>query len=191
MRARVMGMAMFVVATMAACSGGGSTTAADASSSSATTTTQPPATTAAAPTTTEDPKAAVEAAYLAYWAMLDRVAAVPDASDSELAQRIAEPALSDIVEQLRIRNANGQHTEVRAPELDRHEVRAVAIEGGAAIVTDCFVDGRVVVDAAGQVVDDKVVTKALRATFESSSGSWKVATIETVDQQDGVGSCGA
>ncbi len=58
---------------MAGCSGGGSTTAAGASKLVGRDDHPTPSTTAAAPPMTEDPKAAVEAAYLAYWALFDRL----------------------------------------------------------------------------------------------------------------------
>src|SRR4051794_33749913 len=103
MRARAMGAAVLVAATLAACGGGSGDSAANGSTSSGATTTEPAATTTPAPTTTADPKAEVEAAYLAYWAELGKLGLSPSADISELETYAAGALLEDVQSDVRSR----------------------------------------------------------------------------------------
>src|ERR671911_1658895 len=57
-------------------------------------------TTIASTTTTQDPEAEVEAAYLAYWEMAERLLAAPDPDDPEIAQRVIGSARAKLVDSL-------------------------------------------------------------------------------------------
>src|SRR5918994_5705071 len=61
------------------------------------TTTSTSETTVASTTTTQDPEAEVEAAYLAYWEMQQRLAEAPNPSDPEVRQRTTGPALDKLI----------------------------------------------------------------------------------------------
>src|SRR5690242_7563572 len=101
---RWFGVGFVGLSLLAACSGGGSGPAAKA-----TTTTVASTTTTLAVTTTTTPEDAVKQAYLDYWKMIDRLNAAPDPADPELPQRIAEPLLSTVKDQLSTQRSEG-HT---------------------------------------------------------------------------------
>ena len=87
---------------LAACSSGGGSAAKTTTTSTTTSTTAPT-------TTTTAPEDAVKAAYLDYWKMVDRLAAAPDPDDPELAQRAMDPVLSDVLNDISTRKAQGPH----------------------------------------------------------------------------------
>src|SRR4051812_33913809 len=87
---------------------GGTTTPPPAAAAPATTTTT---TSTTAPTTsTTTVEDAVREAYLAYWKMIDRLAAAPDPDDPELPQRAIDPVLSIVRDDMTTRRSEGRTT---------------------------------------------------------------------------------
>src|SRR5918997_6646155 len=109
-----------------------------------TTTTVPPATstTTSASSTTLDPaqqaEADVRAAYDAYWAMNQRLAAAPDPQDPEIAERTSGGA-RDAITTLLTQFLTEGYT-VNFEEEYAHEVLEVEVEDGSARIRDCYID---------------------------------------------------
>jgi hypothetical protein len=143
----------------------------------------------AATTTTTTPEDAVKAAYLAYWAMVDRLLAAPDPEDPELAARMSEPALSDFVSDLQTRRLTGRLTQVPSAALNRHEVLSTIADHDQAMLYDCFVDGRIGFDADGSVINNDVVSKRLGATLRRFDTSWRVTSVATITKLPGSVPC--
>jgi hypothetical protein len=183
---RIVGIVTLGASVLVACSGGGGAAAPTTTTASASATTT---TTVAATTTTVAPEQAVKAAYLAYWAMLDRLNAAPDASDPEISQRAASQLAKDIVDGLTTRAAEGTRLVFPADKPNTHDVSAVGVSNATATLMDCYVDFRVKFDASGSVIDDAVVTKLGRATLEFDGTVWKVRELEFIQRTPGVTTC--
>ena len=193
MTSRTVAMAVVLTALLLGCSGSTDRTSRSdnsgspsSSSSVATTTTT---TVAATTTTTISQEEAVKAAYLAYWAMVDRLVQAPDPNDPEIALRVAEPALSDLVADVGTRLANGNRVRPPSPDQNQHRILDASVSGDSATIRDCFVDGRIVVDEGGTVLDDKVVTSKLEAAFERNGGNWKLRSSQVLAEKPGVWTC--
>ena len=180
--------ALFAVA---ACGGGGgngdsagtsSTSAATAAASTRSTTTT---------TTTLKPEDEVKAAYLAYWAMVDRVFATPEPDDPELTQRTAEPLLPFVRDDLTQRKLEQTSLRTPAGQMSSHRIDSVRVTGESASVVDCYVDARVKYRETGEVLDDAVVSKTAEATLASIGGVWKVSDLVFTTRTDGAARCAA
>jgi hypothetical protein len=171
------------VLLLVACSGG-SGSAAKTTTTSTTTSTSAPTTTA-----TTSPEDAVKAAYLDYWAMVDRLAAAPDPADAELELRTIDPLLESLRTDLSTRAQQGRTTRFPAdPALNSHRVDHISIAAASASVDDCFVDGRIAVNPDGSV-NDAVVTKRTSASLVRQGTAWKVSDVQFVDRTDGISGC--
>ncbi|MEY2463168.1 MAG: hypothetical protein QOH64_1306 [Acidimicrobiaceae bacterium] len=182
---RIVGIVTLGASVLVACSGGGGAAAptTTTASASATTTT----TTLAATTTTVAPEQAVRAAYLAYWAMVDRLAAAPAAEDAELAQRTVDPLLSFLRDEFTTSASTGLTVRL-PPGPHPHRIDSVQVSSNAATVKDCYVDDRIQVDAQGNVVNNDVVTKELQATLVFS-GEWRLSQLQQLTKTGGVSGC--
>ncbi len=170
---------------VAACSGGGSKAAPTTTTTSSTTSTTAPT------TTTTSPESAVKTAYLAYWAMVDRVLAAPDPGDPEIPQRTAEPLLTDLRAQISTK-ASQHHTFTVPPgNTNTHTVTAVVASGDTATLSDCFVDGRVELGPNGEAIDAATVTKLSTVTLTFVDGEWRVSKIQITSRTQGISPCGA
>jgi hypothetical protein len=164
-------------------SGGGSS----ASSSRTSTTTS----TTVSTTSTTSPEEAVKAAYLAYWTMIDRLSATPDPDDPELLQRVAEPLLSFLRDDMATRRSEGRTTRFPSdPSLNSHRIDQTNVQAENATIEDCFVDGRIAVALDGTENAD-VVTKQTSASLVNVDGVWKVSDAEFVERTPGVSGCAA
>src|SRR3954469_6169110 len=106
-----------VVVLAAACSSGGGGSA-GGTTTTTTSTTVPTTST----TTVED---AVREAYLAYWKMIDRLAAAPDPNDPELADRAVDPILSNARDVLTSQRTRGETTRTPANGKYSHVLQSV------------------------------------------------------------------
>lgn len=133
---------------------------------------------------------AAKAAYLAYWQIFDRVTNPPNPSDPSIAQYSVDPARADLIDGITTLQAAGQSIHELPNAGSSHHVDVV-VDGSRANFTDCFVDARVIVDASGNTVNDKVVTKLLKGYLVVDGGSWKVAQYDEVQRRDGATGCGS
>jgi hypothetical protein len=172
---------------LVACSGGDDDAGGD------TATTQPPeTTTSVAPTTTLSPEeqaeADVRAAYDAYWAMSERLAAAPDPQDPEIAERTTGDALDSVTTLLTQFLTQGRTVSFLADY--SHDVLSVDIDETSALVRDCYVDHAAQIDAeTGDVVLEATATLHLEVTLVSDSGAWKVSDVKRLDAWEGIVQC--
>jgi hypothetical protein len=127
-------------------------------------------------TTAPSVEAEVEAAYLAYWEMAERLAQAPDPDDPEIDKRSIGRVRDELVDNLTTMRTQGQRIEF-GPS-NEHDVVNVDIDGTAATVSDCVVDEGVQIDeASGERVDFPATPGLLEATMVSSEGGWIVESI--------------
>lgn len=145
-------------------------------------------TTAAPSTTTPTLESEVEAAYLAYWEMGERLLEAPDPDDPEIERRAIDPArgqMADSLTTLRARDRAVRHGPRHA-----HDVLSVTVQGTTAIVRDCAIDDASIVDLrSGRTVDERLVTALYEATLVKQDSSWRVSEIDQPDGWEGIGGC--
>jgi hypothetical protein len=174
-----------IVAATLACGGGGSARTAPpgakATSSIAVTSTMAVEVSA---------EAEVEAAYLRYWAVVDRLVQSPDGDDAELAARAVDPVLAVVRDDLREYAARGTYVEL--PRTSRpHAIQRVEVTDGRATVIACQLDDAVVHRRDGSIVDDDVLTKRLEASLVHVDRTWKLSESRVVEQWSGDAGCDA
>jgi hypothetical protein len=137
-------------------------------------------------TDTLSPEAEVEAAYLAYWEMLDRLAEAPDPDDPEILERASGEALFEVVAGLtRLRDA-GHVAEIGS--MYSHSVESVEVVGDRAVLRDCVVDDSKIVDPnTGEIVrGGDVASGALEVTLILEGNRWIVDAVERFPTGPGV-----
>ena len=140
-------------------------------------------------TTTVTPEAEVEAAYLAYWDMLDRLSQAPDPNDPEIAQHVSGEALLEVIDGLRTLRAQGHVAQI-GPQY-AHSVLTVEVRGNRAVVRDCVVDDSTIVnEATGQVIEGgEAATGVLEVTMLVRDSRWQVDSVDRVSTEPGVTAC--
>jgi hypothetical protein len=152
------------------------------------TTTSTSDTTIASTTTTQDPEAEVEAAYLAYWEMAERLVENPNPDDPEIVQRSSGTARATLIDSLTTLRA--QAHSVRSRDRTSHEVLVAEVQGDTAVVRDCNVDDAVRIEiSTGREVQSGITTNLLEASLASNAGSWTVASIEKLGGWEGAQKC--
>jgi hypothetical protein len=182
--AAAVGLAVMLL--LAACSGD------DEAGGDTSTTTEPPASeTTAAPTTLgqlAQAEADVRAAYEAYWAMSERLAAAPDPEDPEIAELTtgtAREALTTLLTQFVLEGHVVEFQDDYA-----HEVLSVEVDGAIAHLRDCNVDHAIKSDReTGTLIDEATGTLLLDVRMVEEAGSWKVDQLDRVGIWDGVVPC--
>jgi hypothetical protein len=160
--------------SLAAC--GGDDEDADQDDPTATPLAEDSSTTANPRTIAPSVEAEVEAAYLAYWDMAERLAQAPDPSDPEIDERSTGRVRDELVDNLTTMRTQGQRIEFGPSNV--HEVVSVDIDGTAATVSDCVVDEGVQIDdATGERVDFPATHGLLEAMMVISDGGWIVESI--------------
>src|SRR5918995_2132513 len=145
-------------------------------------------TTIASTTTTQDPEAEVEAAYLAYWEMAERLLAAPDPDDPEVARRASGTNVDQVIDSLTSLHAQGRS--IRFGRLYEHDVLSVQLTGETAVIRDCNVDDAATIDAvSGDELSASVTTALLEATLMLEQESWRVSSIERLDAWNGATRC--
>jgi hypothetical protein len=153
-------------------------------------TSRPPAdvSSSTAPPTTRSAESEVEEAYLAYWAMADRLLEAPDPDDPEIARRSIDPARGQLVDSLT--TLRSQDQVVRSGGDYRHDVLSVEVATQTAVVRDCVIDDNAVVNAtSGVTVDDRVTTVLLETTLRHDGTRWVVTAIDQKDGWEGATTC--
>lgn len=167
---------------LAACGGDDSTGAS---------TTDPPRT--ESPSTTlapaEQAEAEVRAAYDAYWAMSERLAAAPDPNDPEIAERTTGGARDALTTRLTQLMTEG--LAIIFADGNAHTVTSVRTEDTTARLRDCHVDAAMQVDVASrQIVEEATSTFLLEVTLTLEGNSWKVSRLSDIDSWAGSVPCG-
>lgn len=133
----------------------------------------------------------VQAAYVAYQQMFERLVIAPDPDDPEIAQRASGAAEDEVVEVLGGYDSAGQAVEFGTRH--EHHVFDVAVQGDTATVLDCFVsDARVVDESSRQIVrgdPEGGSASVVTATLVLDGGEWRVDRTEAmaVEPPEGCG----
>jgi hypothetical protein len=148
------------------------------------------ATTSSGPSTTTDPKAAAQAALDAYWVMLKRLYAEPNPNDAEISERAVDPSASTIRDQLSTRQKEGVTAHYDGVPYTV-TTSITGVDDHVATFAGCIVDGAKLVNASGEVVDDKVSTSRVTGLLVLDGGAWKVSRFDVIKKADGEVSCDA
>jgi hypothetical protein len=142
-------------------------------------------------TTAPSVEADVEAAYLAYSEMFQRLVEMPDPSDPEIEERATGAAASSLVEHLEVLVGLGQA--VRFGAKYRAETMSLDIAGGEAVLQECVVDDAdVIAVATDEVVESTpVATVQNRVTLSRDGGLWRVSEVQQEAGWRGISGCAA
>jgi hypothetical protein len=140
-------------------------------------------------TDTLSPEVEVEAAYLAYWEMLDRLAEAPDPDDPEILERASGEALFEVVAGVTTLVERG-HISDSGP-LYAHSVESVVVRDNEAVLRDCVVDDTSLVDrATGEVVESgEIAVALLEVTLLLEDERWKVNRVQRIPVEATAISC--
>jgi hypothetical protein len=143
------------------------------------------------PTTTAPSlEAEVEAAYLAYWEMNERLAGAPDPADPEIERLSMGSAKDRLVSGITGFVTKGQT--VRFNDAYAHEILSTDRMGDKAQLRDCYVDDATVLDAdSGEEIESATSTLYLAVTLTLTPEGWKVSRVERLNLWDGVRRCEA
>jgi hypothetical protein len=132
----------------------------------------------------------VEAAYLAYWDLAQRLAAAPDLADPEIADRATGAVLDQLTESLTALEARGEV--VVAGDGYRHDIQSVGVDGDTATIDDCSVDDAARLEAdSGDVIEERLVTVSYQATLTLDGRTWRVGDLTQIAIWEGVAGCAA
>jgi hypothetical protein len=141
-------------------------------------------------TTAPSVEAEVEAAYLAYWEMNERLARAPDPADPEIERLSMGSAKDRLVSGITGFVAKGQT--VRFNDAYAHEILSIDPAGDKAQLRDCYVDDATVLDAdSGEEIESATSTLYLAVTLTLTPEGWKVSRVERLNIWDGVTQCAA
>jgi hypothetical protein len=137
--------------------------------------------------TTLDPEAEVEAAYLAYWVMAERLAQDPHADSSEIARFATGTARDTLTDSISTLRAQGHS--IRFGPQTSHTVLTIDLTGNEATVRDCNIDDAARIDATGDQVESAVTTNLLESTLVRNSKGWAVSSIRKLAGWEGPRAC--
>lgn len=139
-------------------------------------------------TTAPTPEAAVEAAYLAYWEMAQRLVEAPDPDDPEIAERATGQVAHQLTDSLTTLRSRDQA--VRSGPRYVHDVLSVSVSADSAQVIDCAIDDAVVVNVlTGETVEERLITVLLETTLRLAGGTWLVSDVHQQESWEGVSAC--
>jgi hypothetical protein len=151
---------------------------------------------AASATTTVPPdvEAEVEAAYLAYSDMVQRLLLAPQPDDPELVQRATGDALDSLVAALNDLVASGDVA--RYGPTRSQTILAIEVSGDTATLRACFVDesGRYDATTGDEIDPMRVSTIVDTASLERRDGVWRVSSRKNPgpgEEWEGVHECDA
>ena len=150
----------------------------------------PTTTSTLAPTTaTLSPDEAVKAAYLAYWAMVDRIYVAPNPDDAEIERRAIDPLASMLRDELATAAAKGESFVVPPGRPNAHRLDSVVVTADVAVIQDCWLDGTIKLDRNGAAVDDGISTRTMRASAVRTDSEWRLDTLTQVSSRQGENAC--
>ncbi|MGH9234671.1 MAG: hypothetical protein ACRD0R_15195 [Acidimicrobiales bacterium] len=151
-------------------------------------TTTPPAEGSSTTTTAPSVEAEVEAAYLAYWEMAERLTNSPDPDDPEISQRAIGTALTTFVDSVTTLKAQGQA--VVTGQQTSHDITSIELSADVARLRDCNVDdAKRVETSTGNEIVEAVATNLLAVELLRSDGSWLVSSIKRISAWEGATQC--
>jgi hypothetical protein len=153
---------------------------------------RPPSSTAAPPTTSPEDatKAEVEAGYMAYREMADRLLQDPDPDDPEIEERTTGETKSQLTASLQALQDDGRAVRFG----DQYQFKIVDVElldAVTAIAKDCVVDDSQTIDArSGEVLSEGLATALFSVTMKLEDGAWLVSSTPDPDTVwEGVDGC--
>jgi hypothetical protein len=148
-------------------------------------------TTSASTTTTTNPKAEVEAAYLAYWdAYLKAVIEPVNPELPELQQIVTGAQKTIVTRNLQQLQARGEAVRRNEPSRYRHVVQTIDRSNGDATVEACVFDDLITYNVgSGAEVDNTVAWKEVHAELVRQRDVWLISYLE-IGQANGGESCG-
>ncbi len=165
---------VLVLQVAGACGSSGSDTGAPATDSSLDSTTTVPAPT--------DVEQAVLAAYQEFWRVWLRANNPPNPDYPDLAKVATGAELETVRTAIRKKILDGTYTRLPEGSHYRHRPALEKMTEAGASVRDCAVDDSQIVDAAGHLVNDDVLTQLLISTVTRSGESWQVVSVHEQQQ---------
>ena len=131
------------------------------------------------------------ARYVGYWdARLAANSGTPDPNDPALREYATGEQLEAVIAETRANLDQGLAFRARPNPADIRTVAVVEVDGGHAVVQECFVDdGLVVRRDTGEVVNDTVATHNVRGELVRIDGAWRVSEARLVQRWEGVAGC--
>ena len=183
---RFVAAAMLAVAVggVAACggSGGGGDPAEGEESRSSTTTASPEST-----TTTLSPTQEVEEAFLAFKAMLQRLAQSPNPDDPEIVQRATGDTLAGVRQFQTTLQTLGHRAEYGARQAT-HILAVSTVDAATVTLRECTVDDRTEITPTG-TIGPVLETYWTEWTLREVDGTWFVDGSEAIDMRQGEQPC--
>lgn len=145
-------------------------------------------TTTAVSSTTQSQEAADEQALRQLaedWYAASREAFLdPDYDLNAAEQYLAPPYLDSFIAQIEQYREQGHRSE--ASDASRHTVLDVEVADEGTAVTECIVDGEVLLDGEGAVLNDQVVTRRVRSEAVRTDAGWRFSARESIaDEEEG------
>lgn len=137
--------------------------------------------------TTQSPEAEVEAAYLAFAEMGERLLQAPDPEDPEIAERTTGEARAELEGGLRSLRDSGMRYVLG--EAYGHDVLSTEVDADQAVLKVCVVDDSRQVDSAGEVIAEGTTTVEWTVEMQRPSSEWLVASIIEDQVREGVVEC--
>jgi hypothetical protein len=147
------------------------------------------------PTTTEDPNEAIKReisdAYDRWHTAERKLFEAPDPESPLIEQTYVDPLRSETVRNLQDAKDKGLTAPPRPGDVSKWAVTSIEIQSPTEVVlSDCYVNGGWTLDAAGQVVDDRVGTYEGTVRFiKGEDGDWRAADLTVTSRQEGVSGC--
>lgn len=140
------------------------------------------------PTTTQSPTETDEQSLrqLAQdWYEASQQAYLDDGYDlQQVSQFLTDPYLSEFVGRVEAYRAEGNQS--RSGEASRQVIEQVTVDGDEATVAECIVDGEVLLNSEGGVLNDSVVTSRVRTSARRTADGWRFVERELLgDDQEG------
>ena len=148
------------------------------------------ASTSAAPeptSTTLSPTQEVEAAFLAFDAMVERLAQAPNPDDPEIAQRASGEILAGVQQSQTTLRTTGYRAEFGERQAT-HILEVSIVDAATATLLDCSIDDRTEITPTG-AKGPFLETYWTEWTLRQVEGVWYVDSGDAVDMQQGEQSC--
>lgn len=184
-------LSVLAFVALAACSSDDDSVAAPMTSTTTTSRNQGADSTSTSTTTVEDVEAEIVDRYQAFWQARFEANREPVNPDHPGLREYATGAQREnVLEETRARQDEGIAFRLPANSVGESRVRVIEIDGKEATLQECVVNDGVVYEVdTGEVIDDSVVTRNVRATMRRVDSEWKLAAARVVQKWEGVAGC--